>query len=83
MDLFHAMYWLSISDYKQAESYFKKVYEMMTASGLLMPIIEYGEQIMPLLKYMQQRDANLCLDNLMLRAAHYEEALKQYRLADN
>jgi len=83
MDWFHAMYWLSIDDRKQAESYFKKVYEIMLASSLLMPIIECGEQVMPLLKHMQQCDANLCLDNLMLRAARYEEGLKQYRLADN
>ena len=81
--LFHAMYWLSIDDCKQAEAYFKKVYEIMSTSGLLMPIIECGEQVIPLLKYMQQRDANLRLDNLMSRAAHYEEALKQYCLADN
>ena len=83
MDWFHAIYWLSIDDSKQAESYFEKVYEIMAASGLLMPMIECGEQVMPLLKYMQQRDANLRLEPLMSRAAHYEEALKQYRLADN
>ena len=83
MNLFHAMYWLSIDDRKQAEAYFKKVYEIVAASGLLMPIIECGEQVMPLLKYMQQRDATLCLENLMLRAAHYEEALKRYCLADD
>jgi len=83
VNLFHAMYWLSIDDRRQVESYFQKVYEIMITSGLLMPIIECGEQVLPLLKYMQQRDANLCLDNLMSRAAHYEEALKQYRLADD
>ena len=48
-----------------------------------MPIIECGEQVMPLLKYMKQRDENLSLDNLMSRTTHYEEGLKQYRLADN
>ena len=83
MDWFHAMYWLSIDDRKQAESYFRKVFENMVASGLLMPVIECGEQVMPLLKYMRRRDPNLCLDELMSRAADYEESLKQYRLADN
>lgn len=82
MDLFHAIYWLSVHDYKQAQSYFQKIYEVMMTSGVLMPIIECGGQVMPLLKYIQKNNTTLCLDRLMARAAQYEKGLWRYRLMD-
>ena len=83
MDWFHAMYWCSINDQKQTEAYFHKVYEVAAASGVFMPIIECGAQSIPTLNYMKSSGMQLPLDNLVQRAAHYEECLGKYRLADN
>ena len=83
MDWFHAMYWLSVDDRKQAEGYFHKIYEVAAASGVYMPIIECGAQSIPILEYMQRIGMALPLDDLVRRSAHYEECLNAYRLADN
>lgn len=82
MDWFHAMYWLYIGDHKQTESYFCKVYEIATSSGILMPIIECGAQCIPLMQYMEKTNIGLFLDNFVQRTEHYEDCLNAYRLAD-
>jgi len=86
MMVFHAMYWISMRDYKQGEAYFIKAYEIVRASDIVMPFVETGEQIMPLLKYVKER-AILCppdwLADMTARAIHYEECLRLYRSEDN
>lgn len=78
MDWFHAIYWFSVDDYRQAESYFAKAYKMAQASGLIMPIIECGEQIIPLYRYIQNSNINCSqawLEDVITRAEHYENSL--------
>ena len=83
MDWFHAMYWLSVDDRKQAETYFHKIYKIAAASGVFMPVIECGAQSLPILEYMKKLDTELPLDDVMRRSKHYEECVNVYRLADN
>lgn len=82
MDWFHAMYWLSVGDFKQAECYFYKVYQIAADSGIYMPIYECGVQVMPMMKHLIKKGTCLPLDNLIQRSTQYEAALNKYRLAD-
>ena len=82
MMVFHAMYWLSMNDCKLGESYFIKTYEIVQASGIVMPFIESGEQVMPLLNYVKEK-AISCppdwLEDMTARVMQYEECLRLYR----
>lgn len=82
MDWFHAMYWLSMGDCRQAETYFEKISGIAAASGVCMPIVECGIQGMPILAHMMKKCEGSFLGELMRRAEEYEEALNAYRLAD-
>ena len=82
MNLFHAMYWLSVGDNSRAESYFLGLYETAVASGIVMPFIECGEQIAPLLRHMRDSGADCSpqwLERVLLGAGQYEEHLNAYR----
>jgi len=85
MMVFNAMYWISMNDCKQGESYFIKTYEIMQASDIVMPFIESGEHVMPLMKYVKDK-AIPCspdwLENITARAIQYEECLRIYRSED-
>ena len=82
VDLFHAMYWLSVGDRAQAQSYFFKLYEIAMASDVIMPFVECGEQIVPLLQYIQNSGANCShewLTRVIFMATQYERNLNIYR----
>ena len=82
MDLFHAMYWLSVGDHKQTESYFLGIYDVAVASGVIMPLVECGEQLIPLLKYVKSNNiacSSEWIEDIMSRARQYEENLNLYR----
>lgn len=81
MDLFHAMYWLSVGAHKQAESYFLKLYKIATASDVIMPFVECGEQIIPLLQYIQNSNLDCShewLARIIAMAVQYEKSLNTY-----
>ena len=86
MVVFHAMYWISMNDCRQGESYFTRMCDIMQASDIVMPFIESGEQVMSLVKYVKDK-AIPCprdwLENITARAIHYEECLRIYRSEDN
>ncbi|MDL2294204.1 hypothetical protein LJC60_06190 [Ruminococcaceae bacterium OttesenSCG-928-D13] len=54
MDVFNAVYWFQAGDIPQSEAFFKSAYEAAVNSGLIMPIVEYGVQIVPLLEHALQ-----------------------------
>lgn len=83
MDWFHAMYWLSVEDTRQAEAYFHKIYEISVNSGIFMPIYECGVQAMPILRHMKSKGCSLQADELIRRSNEYEAGLSAYRLADS
>lgn len=78
MDGFHAIYWFSVDDCKQAESYFEKLYETTKSTGICMPIVEYGEHITPFLMHIKSSALNcskVWLDNMIFRTEEYEKSL--------
>ena len=82
MDIFHAMYWLSVGDCRQAEYYFIRLYEIAEASGVIMPFVECGEQILPLLQYMRDSEVDCpseWISKIISMASRYEESLNSYR----
>ena len=86
MVVFHAMYWISMNDCKQGEAYFIKAYEIVRASDIVMPFVESGEQVMPLLKYVKDKVIPCppdWLEDMTARVIHYEECLRLYRSEDN
>lgn len=82
MVLFHAMFWLEQGDDQQTRSYFHRFYHMTQDTGICMPLIECGEQVAPLLRYV--RDSGMDCDpkwlaEMAARAAGYERSLDAYR----
>lgn len=82
MDLFHAMYWFQMGDLQQAEFYFFNLYRVASMSGLLMPIVECGRQVVPLLQHMKRVAAPHERDwiaEILAHAMQYEKSLDGYR----
>lgn len=82
MDIFHAIYWLSVGDRRQAKSYFQTVHKTALASGITMPLIECGEQILPLLQFAEVACEECPRDWLTgpyAKAVGYEAGLAAYR----
>lgn len=81
MDFFHVMYWFEAGDYQQAERCFNKLYEIASGSGFRMPLVEYGEQILPLLHHVKNRKwacSPQWLDQITAQARRYEKSLRAY-----
>lgn len=86
MDIFHAMHWFQAGDHQQTKSYFLRLYHIAFESGVIMPFVEYGEQISPLLQYVKDSDWDCSpqwLDMIISRAAQYEKGIKAYQDSDN
>ena len=82
MDIFHAIFWFQAGDFARAESLFSSVYRISLDSGLVMPFAEYGEQVVPLLRYIGGRGADYSQDwiaAILTLAERYEESLRVYR----
>lgn len=85
MDVFHAIYWQSEGDLSQADSSVMRVYETAHRSGIIMPLVECGEQLGPLLRYICERGLGIPRDwteRLMSLSEHYEECLEAYSEAE-
>lgn len=85
LDLFQAVHWFQAGDHQQTKSYFLKIYQIAYDSGVIMPLVEYGEQISPLLRYVKGRDwgcSQQWLDLIISRAAQYETGIKAYQDSD-
>lgn len=86
MDLFHAMYWFQVGDYQQTELYFLQIYHLASVNGILMPMIECGKQITPLLHYVKNSHINCShdwIDKVIFLADQYEDSLNIYRASNN
>lgn len=82
MDVFHAIYWHSVRDRKQADSYFRRLYEIEQASGIIMPFVECGEQVTSLLEYALENKL-VCprswTEKILVLARQYEANLNKYQ----
>lgn len=82
MDLFHAIYWLSIGDRHQIEMSCALLCDMVNATGIITPVVECGEHAAALLRYLSQ-NALVCskswLDKVISMAQQYEQTLEAYR----
>lgn len=82
MDIFHAIYWFQSGYFQQAESNFMRAYSISLASGLAMPFVEYGKQMIPLLEHVKKSDASCShdwIDMILSFAEQYEDSLNAYR----
>ncbi len=81
MDIFNAIYWYYAKDVDLAEVHFSKAYQVALASGLLMPFVEYGAQIIPLLEHIKQKNGDQAswAEHLLELATLYEKSLNNYR----
>ena len=85
MEVFHAMYWLLVGNTRQAETCAQGLYEMATTTGMIMPLVECGEQIMPLLRHVKKKDIGISdawLEKISAMAQQYEKMLEMYREID-
>lgn len=81
MDVFYAIYWHQSGDLAQSDLSFAKAYRIAADSGLPMPFVEYGKQILPLLeraKGDERYDAEW-LDRVSALASQYEAGLDAFR----
>lgn len=82
MDIFHAIYWFQAEDRHQAETYFSRAYLVSSATGLVMPFVEYGRQIVPLLRHAKE-SGTACspawITAILSLAEEYEKNLCAYR----
>ncbi|QQO08749.1 hypothetical protein [Breznakiella homolactica] len=82
MDIFLCIHWFQAGDVKQAESHFIRAYHVAAASGLVMPFVEYGGQIIPLLGYIKENNTECppeWISAIIPQAEQYEESLTAYR----
>lgn len=82
VDLIRAMYWHQAGDYRQTETYFVGLYHTVEASGVIMPFLECGEQILSLLDYVRGSDMDCpvgWLDKISAMARQYEKGMNAYR----
>lgn len=84
MRIFNAMIHYKYGDKQVSTSMFYSAYVTAKGSGLVMPFVEYGRQILPLLNFALERDHEKYYDrewmeHLADMAEQYEEGLQRYR----
>lgn len=82
MDLFNAIYWLSAGDIAQTNLNCRRLCKIASATGLIMPVAECGEQVASLLRYIRDGGFEISaewLDRAADMATRYEETLEAYR----
>ena len=82
MDIFYAMDQYRAGNRVQAQAHFHLAYLAASTGGLVMPFVEYGKQIIPLLDGLLENDARYSpawIQWSIPLAREYEESLNQYR----
>lgn len=82
MDIFHAIYWFQEKKHQQSELHLSRAFRIAFDSGIIAPFLEYGRQIIPLLRHAKESDT-YCpgdwLDRIIAMSAQYETGLDAYR----
>lgn len=82
MDIFNAMFWFVSGDPTSALSFFDRAYTFSQATDQILPFVEYGEHILPLLEYIKNNHSEYS-DKWLLKteslAIQYENSLQAYR----
>ncbi|MDL2236294.1 hypothetical protein LJC56_00455 [Christensenellaceae bacterium OttesenSCG-928-K19] len=80
VDIFHAVYQFRAGKKAQAEKHFTKAYHVAEATGIVMPFVEYGEQIIPLIESLAgKKYATGWMEQIIDLARRYEESLEHFR----
>lgn len=82
MDIFYTLYDYRAGQLEQMGSYFRRVYEISRNSGIIMPLVEYGMQIVPLLKHILTEDKEYegkWLHETITLAEKYEQSIDEFR----
>ena len=63
------------------KTYFLKAHKIAVASGLVMPFVEYGRQIAPLLEHIKRESKTYATwaEHILELAYLYEKSLEKYR----
>ncbi|QQO07814.1 tetratricopeptide repeat protein [Breznakiella homolactica] len=81
VDIFHVLYWFHTGNLYQTSSHLLNVSHTALASGLIMPFVECGGHIMPVLQHL--RDHGSCSPELLARVVslteEFEESINTYR----
>lgn len=80
MDVFHALYHFRERDLDASQTHFRLAMRVSAASGVIMPFVEYGRQIVPLLEAFRDMEEYASLIEKMIRlAGQYERGVEAYR----
>ena len=85
-DVFHAIFWFEEGDYFQTDLYLSRAYQVSFGSGVIIPFVEYGIQIIPLLEYGKggkTRCSDGWIEKIVPLTEQYEKGLIAYRALDS
>lgn len=82
MDVFYTILWYQAGDFRQMEASFLRACRVSLSTGIVMPFVEYGKQILPLFRHI--RDSEIAcppewMEKIYRLAERYEESLEVYR----
>lgn len=82
MDIFYAINSFRAGQYNQAMENFQRAYQLACASDIIMPFVEYGNQILPLLckiLKIETRYSSAWINRVITLAEQYEDSINAYR----
>ena len=84
IEIFNAMAQFKFQMKQAAQTSFHEIYETARNTGLITPLMEYGRQIVPLLRHVQEKDCEgkydaAWLEKLIDMADQYEKRLQLFR----
>ena len=82
MEIFNAVFWMETGDSFQAEEHFLRAYRTAVNSGMIMPFVEYGAHLLPLLEHISKSKLECStewIDDIASQAEQYEKSLSGYR----
>lgn len=85
MDVYHAIRLFNQKAYAPMMDYFLIAYRFSLNTGLIMPFVEYGKQLIPLLEYIKENESECnkeWLDRIITLSVQYEQCILAYRLEE-
>lgn len=82
MDIFYAVYHFRVKQRRETRQYFTRAYLAARPNDLIMPFVEYGNQIIPLLEHMSENENGYdqdWLNKVITCAEKYEKGLVCFR----
>lgn len=84
MDIFRCVHAFRMRELSYSDPKFEEAYSASRPNNLIMPFVEYGKQIVPLLNYIiesKNKYDREWIENIIVLAERYEESINSYRQA--